>query len=74
MLTALEWTLWYSDTMSSMQPLTGAPMSESSTAPESGASKAAWIPLEVCDLGGVAAAQNAGRNGLAESSGYTVLS
>jgi len=49
-------------------------MIDSRPAPEAGASKAAWIPLEVRDLGGVAAAQNGFRVKLTEDASYNPIS
>ena len=47
-------------------------MSESSTAPGAGATKAAWIPLEVRDLGGIATAQGGKPGSNPEAADYTI--
>jgi len=45
-------------------------MMDASTTHESGNAKAAWIPLEVRDLGGVAAAQGGSRVMSTETADY----
>ncbi|CAB4935293.1 MAG: hypothetical protein F2842_02540 [Actinobacteria bacterium] len=49
-------------------------MSDSREAPEAGAGKAAWKPLEVRTLGGVAAAQSGFRVKLSETVDYNPIS
>jgi len=49
-------------------------MSDSRIAPEAVATKAAWIPLEVRNLGGVAAAQSGTPYGRVEQNEYSPTS